>query len=176
MSLRVAGDAAPAIDAVIVAAEGLGGYLSARRDAGVEVRVPSARFRDAMAKIETLGEVTHRGVTATDVSDEFHDADVRLTNLRATRARLQELLSRAGSLGDTLTVERELERVAQEIDRLEGRLEYLKSRVAYSSLVVSVESRPKTGPVIVAKVPRRFVELPVKWLDEMGTDRLLTLR
>jgi hypothetical protein len=177
MGLRVDRDPAGAIDGVIAAAEAVGGYLSARRDAGVEVRVPSARFREAMAKIEPLGEVTHRSVSATDVSDEFHDAEVRLQNLRATRARLEGLLSHAGSLADTLAVEHELERVALEIDRLEGRLEYLKARVAYSSISVAVEARRVAPPTIsTGPAPKRFVDLPVAWLGELGVDRLLTFR
>ena len=128
-----------------------------------------------MTKIEPIGEVTHRSVAATDVSDEFHDAEVRLQNLRATRARLDALLAHAGSLADTLAVERELERVALEIDRLEGRLEYLKSRVAYSSIAVSVDSQPVAGPVVLGSAPKRFIALPVAWLGELGVDRLLTL-
>jgi hypothetical protein len=176
MNLRVEKDASGAIDAIIGAAESVGGYLAARRDAAVEVRVPSPRFRDAIAKIEPLGEVTHRSVAATDVSDEFHDAEVRLENLRATRDRLQALLAQKGTLADTLAVEHELERVAMEIDRLEGRLEYLKSRVAYSSIAVTVEARRAPQAVITTLAPKRFVELPVKWLAELGVDRLLTLR
>jgi hypothetical protein len=176
LSLRVTRDPSAAIDAIVAAAESLGGYLSARRDAFVEVRVPSARFREAMSKIEPLGEVTHRAVAATDVTDEFHDAEVRLANLRATRARLQELLAKSGSLADTLTVERELERVALEIDRLEGRLELLKARVALSTLSVSVEAHPSAPPVVAKGAPRKLVALPVKWLESLGTDRLLTLQ
>ncbi len=176
MNVRVEKDAAKSIDAIIGIAESFGGYLSARHDAAVEVRVPSAHFREAMARIEPLGEVTHRSVAATDVSDEFHDAEVRLQNLRATRARLEGLLSKSGTLADTLAVERELERVALEIDRLEGRLEYLKSRVAYSSIAVSVEARRAPEVVATKAAPKRFVELPVAWLGELGVDRLLTLR
>jgi hypothetical protein len=175
LDLRVR-DAAATIDAVIAAAESVGGYLSARQDDAVEVRVPSPRFRETMSKLEPLGEVAHRTVSAFDVTDEFHDAEVRLTSLRATRARLQELLQKAGSLAETLEVERELERVAQEIDRVEGRLELLKSKVAFSSLRVHVEAKPKGEAVAVVKKDKRSVDLPVKWLDEMGTDRLLTLR
>jgi hypothetical protein len=176
MALRVEKDAPGSIDAIIGIAESVGGYLAARRDASVEVRVPSARFREAMAKIEPLGEVTHRSVAATDVSDEFHDAEVRLQNLRATRARLEALLSHSGTLADTLAVEREFERVALEIDRLEGRLEYLKSRVAYSSIAVSVEAARPLEAKTTGAAPKRFVELPVTWLGELGVDRLLTLR
>jgi hypothetical protein len=167
-------EAPRAIDEVIAAAESVGGYLSSRDDATVNVRVPSPRFQEAMTKIAPLGDVTHRSVQASDVSDEFHDAEVRLQNLRATRARLEALLQRAGSLAETLSVERELERIALEIDRIEGRLEYLKAKVAYSSITVSVEAHAREIPS-ATRGPKRAVDLPVAWLGELGVDRLLTL-
>lgn len=174
LDLRVDKDAPASIDAIIRVAESVGGYLGSRNDAAVEVRVPSQRFREALGRIEPLGEVSHQSVTATDVSDEFHDAEVRLQNLRATRARLEELLTHSGTLSDTLAVERELERVSLEIDRIEGRIEYLKSRIAFSSIAVRVTA-VHVDPV-KGTVARRFVELPVAWLGELGVDRLLTLR
>ena len=70
--------------------------------------------------------------SADDVSEEFHDLEVRLGNLRATRTRLQEFLGRATGINDMLTVEKELERVALEIDHIEGRLEFLRTRAAMS--------------------------------------------
>lgn len=176
MALRVEKNTPVTLDAVVAIAESMGGYMAARQDERVEVRVPSARFRDALSKIEPLGEVTHRSVQATDVSDEFHDAEVRLQNLRATRARLEGLLGQSKTLVDTLAVERELERVAQEIDRLEGRLEFLKARIAYSSIAVAVEARESTEVAVTAAAPKRFVELPIDWLGELGVDRLVTLR
>ncbi len=108
------GEVALTIDKAISLAESLGGYLAGRKDTSVQVRVPSARFRDAFTHLEKLGEVLHRGVTADDVSEQYSDLEVRLTNLRATRQRLQELLARAGAIPDVLQVEKELERVAAE--------------------------------------------------------------
>jgi hypothetical protein len=174
MSLSVQGDGSKAIESVLAVSESLGGYLSSRSDNALQVRVPSARFQEAMTKVGALGEVTHRHVSTSDVSDEFHDVEVRLANLRATRTRLQELLSRSGSLVETLTVERELERVTRDIDQIEGRLEYLKSHVAFSTLDVTVDARPRSDAVAKSG-PHRFVDLPVKWLEEMGEGRLLTL-
>ncbi|HEY2509350.1 MAG TPA: DUF4349 domain-containing protein [Polyangiaceae bacterium] len=176
MALRVEKNTPATLDAVVAIAESMGGYMAGRQDDRVEVRVPSARFREALGKIEPLGEVTHRSVQATDVSDEFHDAEVRLQNLRATRTRLEGLLAQAKTLVDTLAVERELERVSQEIDRLEGRLEFLKSRIAYSSIAVTAEARQSTQVAVTALAPKRVVELPVDWLGELGVDRLVTLR
>jgi hypothetical protein len=170
------------IDKAIDVAESVGGYLGTRKDTSVQVRVPSGRFREAMTKMEALGAVTHRSVTAEDVSEEFHDAEVRLLNMRATRQRMQEFLAKANNMQDALTVERELERVAQEIDRLEGRMRFLKSRAAFSQITLNVAAKPKirpivaTGPVSTAPAKAPEVPLPVGWLDQLGAHRVLQLK
>jgi hypothetical protein len=165
------------LDGAIDAAEALGGYFAARNDASVQLRIPSARFRESLARLESLGAVTHRAIRASDVSEEHHDFEVRLANLRATRARMQELLSRAASMSDTLTVERELERVAQEIDGIEGKLAFLESHAAFSQIDLAVEAKPLPAVAQAADPPPpRLVDLPIPWLGALGVGRLLTLR
>ena len=54
--------------------------------------------------------------------------------------------TRTGKLSDVLEIERELARVREEIERMEGRLRYLKAHVATSSLTVTVhEPAPVVG-------------------------------
>jgi hypothetical protein len=172
-----------ALDAVVDAAESLGGHLDGRTNTTVVVKVPSARFREGMTKLEALGEVVDRNVTAEDVTEEFHDAEVRLENLRATRARLQEFLNRAANVQDALTVEHELERVAEEMDVLEGKVAFMKDRATWSQITVAVQPRPKTVPIAKPEQvppppppPPKLVELPVDWIDQIGIDRLLQLK
>src|SRR5262249_26617600 len=81
-----------------------GGYLGRREDALVQIRVPSARFREIVARIEQLGDVSHREVSVEDVSEQYHDLEVQLANLRAVRQRLQEFLNRAANVQDALAV------------------------------------------------------------------------
>jgi Domain of unknown function (DUF4349) len=174
-------DAIPkTIDKIIDVAESVGGHIASRKDQSVQIKVPSASFRDAMTKIEALGGVVNRSVTADDVSEEFHDLEVRLVNLRATRARLQEFLAKAPGINDMLTVERELERVAQEIDRSEGRLEFLRTRAAMSAITVGLTAKPKVVPIVVTPpsppAALRTVELPIPWLGGLGIDPLLSLQ
>lgn len=174
-------DAIPkTIDEVIDVAEGLGGHLAGRKDQSVQIKVPSASFREAMTKIEAIGGVVNRSVTADDVSEEFHDLEVRLGNLRSTRTRLQELLGKANGVQDMLTVERELERVALEIDRIEGRLEFLRTRASMSVISVALTPRPKVTPIVVVPPPspaaRAGIDLPIPWVGEVGIDPLLSLR
>jgi hypothetical protein len=173
-------DAIPkTIDKVIDIAESLGGHIAGRKDQSVTIKVPSASFREAMTKIDAIGGVVGRSVSADDVSEEFHDLEVRLGNLRATRTRLQEFLGKASGIQDMLTVERELERVALEIDRMEGRLEFLRTRAAMSVISVALTAKPKVVPIVVATPPtppRAGVDLPIPWVGEVGIDPLLSLR
>jgi hypothetical protein len=59
-----------ALEGVEQAARDAGGYLSVRLDASITVRVPRDHFDDAIARIEKLGDVTHRDIKAQDVTDE----------------------------------------------------------------------------------------------------------
>lgn len=171
-------DVAKTIDRIIDVAESVGGNLSGRKDNSVQIKVPSASFRDALTKIDALGGVTSRSVSADDVSEEFHDLEVRLTNLKATRARLQEFLAKAGAINDMLTVERELERVAQEIDHIEGRLEFLRTRAAMSTINVAIDAKAKSVAVVATdptKPKQATLDLPIAWIHDVGIDPLLSL-
>lgn len=164
------------IDRIIDLSESMGGRLQARRDDGVSIRVPSARFREAMTKLEALGMVVHRSVSAEDVSEEFHDAEVRLSNLQATRKRLQEFLAKANDIPSTLAIERELERVSQEIDQLEGRMRFLQARASLSTIDVQIGPKPHDQTIVARGAPRpKGLALPIDWLANLDADHLATL-
>jgi hypothetical protein len=147
----------------------LGGFLARRDNVSITVRVPVARFDEAVRRIEALGEVIHRKVTVDDVTEEFTDLEVRLKNLRAVRARLEKLLEKAKGVEEAVLLERELGRVAGEIDRIEGRMKLLRDRASYSTITVSLRERRREA--IGPRGPR----LPVDWLERLGLGRLLQL-
>jgi hypothetical protein len=172
----VVNDVPDAITQVIALATGSGGYLGRREDTLVQVRVPSARFREVVARVERLGDVTHREVSVEDVSEQYHDLEVQLANLRAVRQRLQEFLNRAANVQDALAVERELERVAGQIDRIEGQLRFLASRAAFSTITVNLTPRPTAGTLQPQRYGTPELVLPYPWLGELGLPRLLETR
>ena len=61
-----------------------------------------------------------------------------------------------------------MNRVASEIDRMEGRLKYLRDRAAFSTITVSFEPRRSVAPP-------PSVRLPFPWLQFPGLSRLLSL-
>lgn len=142
-----------AVARVRALAERLGGYVSntsilsgreEARQAILELKIPAARFEQALSGLTPLGRVESVNVEAQDVGEEFVDVTARVANARRMEERLVELLAtRTGRLEDVLTVERELARVREEIERYDGRLRYLRTRAATSTLTVTVHE-PQT--------------------------------
>ncbi|HMV31059.1 MAG TPA: DUF4349 domain-containing protein [Gemmatimonadales bacterium] len=117
------------------------------RTATLEIRVPAARFDDLVHGLAPVGKLEYVNISAQDVGEEFTDVTARVANARRLEGRLIELLAtRTGKLSDVLEIERELARVREEIERMEGRLRYLKAHVATSTLSITVhEPAPVVG-------------------------------
>jgi len=145
-----------AIGQVRALADRVGGYIANSqiqsgdnqvRSANIEIKVPANRFDALVTGLTPLGKVEYVNVSAQDVGEEFTDVTARVANSRRLESRLIELLAtRTGKLSDVLEIERELARVREEIERMEGRLRYLRAHVATSSLTVTVhEKAPLVG-------------------------------
>ena len=139
------------IEAVRKIAAAFGGYVgnvsmntgeNEVHSATLEVKIPTARFDDAVLGVKPLGKVESSSASATDVGEEFVDVSARIANSKRLEARLVALLStRTGKLEDVLAVERELARVREEIERSETRVRYLSTRIAMSTINVTVHEK-----------------------------------
>jgi Domain of unknown function (DUF4349) len=142
----------PALDLLRRTAARIGGFVGNAtiqtgrnqvRQATVEIKVPAGRFDDLTDGLRPLGKIEFLNVGAEDVSEEFVDLTARTANARRLEERLLELLAtRTGKLQDVLSVERELARVREEIERMEGRLRYLKARTQLSTLSIALHEPP----------------------------------
>lgn len=158
------------LSAVEEIAREAGGFLSKRERMAITIRVPSPSFDDVIKKLEKLGDVHDRNITASDVTDEFYDLEARLKSARAVQARLVELLAKANTVEESVVIERELGRVNQEVERFEGRLKLLRDQLAYSTITATF--RPKSTEIVNKQGSFR---LPGEWLDQLGLGRLLRL-
>lgn len=176
----------PALATLRVLAARVGGYVANTsvqagpaqyRQATLEIKVPAARFDDLVTGLEPIGKVEAVNVTAEDVGEEFVDVSARVSNAKRLENRLIELLAtRTGRLQDVLSVERELARVREEIERYEGRLRYLRTRSTMSTLSITVhEPVPVVGDpgsnVLVRALERawrNFVELVAGFIASLG--------
>ena len=142
----------PAIVQVRLLATRLGGYVASSgietgknqlRQADIELKIPAARFDEALSGLTRIGKLESVNVDAEDVGEEFVDVTARMDNAKRLERRLIDLLAtRTGKLKDVLDVEQSLARVREEIERYQGRIRYLAAHTAMSTLSVSVHEPP----------------------------------
>jgi hypothetical protein len=128
------------------------------RSATLELRVPTAQFDALVSALGGLGKVESVSATVQDVGDEYVDLGARVANARRVEARLVEMVAtRTGKLSEVLTVEQELRRVREEIERYEARLKWLERRTSLSSLDIAlheprplIDRQPGPGPLAEA--------------------------
>lgn len=111
----------------------------------IVVRVPAERFGDALADLESLGDVASESVSGQDVTQEFVDLQARLRNYVAQEAVLLKLMDEAQSVSDTIRVQNELQRVQLEVERLRGRITYLEDQTAMSTIELRVAEEGAVG-------------------------------
>ena len=172
----------PAIIKVRQMATQLGGYvanssISGGRDqvrsATLELKIPAARYDQAIGGLNSIGKVEAVNTSVEDVGEEFVDITARVANAKRLEERLVNLLAtRTGKLEDVLAVERELARVREEIERYEGRIRFLKTRAAVSTLSVTVHEpfpllgrTPGDNPIVgaIKQAWRNFVGF-IAWM------------
>ena len=177
----------PAILKIRQLAAQVGGYIANSsisggrdqiRQATLELKIPAPRYEQAVGSLSTIGKVETVNSTAQDVGEEFVDVTARVSNARRLEERLITLLStRTGKLDEVLRVERELARVREEIERYEGRLRYLSTRVATSTLTITVHepapilgNTPGVNPIAAAvrRAWRNFVALVASLIESLG--------
>lgn len=156
------------MDAIEVLAKATGGYLVARDDMTITIRVPASKFDGALDDIAEKGDELHRQVEVSDVTEQYNDLTIELKNAEAVRERLVVLLERAQKVEEALAVEAELARLTDKIERIKGRLKLLKELVAFSTVTVRFEARP------VERIDSK-VQLPFPWLKQLGLAELLSL-
>jgi hypothetical protein len=155
------------IAAVEKIAQDTGGYLSLKKDREITIRIPRAKFQAAVAAVDGVGDVLHRDIEAEDVTDEHVDTEIRIKNARAMQQHLTALLAKA-NVKEALEIEKELARVTQELELLEGRLKLLNDRIAFSTITVNFEPRGLT-------ITTQRVRLPFPWLNTLNLPTLLQL-
>jgi hypothetical protein len=175
----------PAMARVEQLARRLGGYVSnstvesgsqSLRQASLELKIPAARWNDAVSGLKPIGQLESQQTGSEDVGEEFVDVTARMTNARRLEGRLLDLLAnRTGRLEDVLLVEREIARVREEIERYEGRLRYLRTRAAVSTLTVRLHEpapvlAPGHSPILDAfrQAWRHFIDFIAGLIESLG--------
>lgn len=157
-----------AAKAFLAKVEAWGGFLQQQAGTTVTVRIPAEHFDEAFAAVTAAGRVLSESRKARDVTEEFVDLGIRVDNARRSRDRLVEILKVAKEVEDILRVEKELRRLTEEIERMEGRLKFLRDQVAMSTLRAEFQSVAEPPKVRRQRKWSRF-----GWINKVGANAVM---
>jgi hypothetical protein len=131
-------------DKAVEIANSSGGYISrsnstTRSDgkiAGGEliVRIPAKKFDPVLKSLKKLGKLKNLAISSEEVTSEFVDLQSRLRNWRAQEVVMLDLMERAKTISESISIQNNLQQIQMEIEQISGRLKYLDDRVNYSEI------------------------------------------
>lgn len=113
----------------------------------VAVKVLPENLDRFLQKIRGLGELKNQTLGTEDVTKAYFDTDARLKNARVMEQRLIDMLkTKTGKVSDLLQVEKELARVREEIEKMQGELKYWDSQVQFATVTISLAEKDMEEP------------------------------
>ena len=130
--------------------EAAGGHVQERVEQGgsdgeaasayLVVRIPSTEVTGTLAELKQLGTIENSSLTSTEVTSQVRDLDARIRALQISVARLEDLLSRAGSIADVVEAEQVLTQRQSELESLQSQAAGLAERVQMATFRLDLYS------------------------------------
>ena len=113
----------------------------------VVVKVLPDNLDRFLGKLRGLGELKNQGITTEDVTKAYFDTESRLKNARLMEQRLIEILkTKSKDVADLLEVEKELGRVREQIEQMQGELKFVDSQVAFATVTITLAEKNMNIP------------------------------
>lgn len=125
--------------------EELDGYLAdqelrreyRRKEMDATLRVPADRFKELVERInEGVDGLEQKRIEVKDVTRKFIDLQARSETKKELEERYKELLNETDSVDEILRIEKEIQKLRETIESIEGRLRHLKDWISMSTLEV----------------------------------------
>jgi hypothetical protein len=147
----------PALDALGAAATQVGGgYIATadstrqangKRHGTIVIKVLPDKLDAFLARLHDLGTIKSQNIGTEDVTKDYFDTDARLRNARRMEDRLLKILDEdKGKLSEILQVEKELGRVREDIEKMQGQLQLYDALVRYATVTVDLFEKDLKQP------------------------------
>lgn len=138
-------------------------YGNSLKYAAVTIGVPVDEFERTLVKLRDLAvRVVDEVASGDDVTEQYVDLQSQLTNLEATRARIQEFLRDAKTVDEALRINQELANIEAQIEQIKGRMNYLNDRSAFSTITINFE--PEFPVLTPTPTPTAYpTATPIPW-------------
>lgn len=147
------------------------GYGSDRelRRASMVIRIPADKLDGFLSAVSEIANVVARSENAVDVTSNYVDTEARIKSLRVEYETLLDLLSRAESLDNIITLQDRLSNVRYQIESYEAKLRSYDDLVAYSTVRLEINEVERETVVekegFGSEISRRFRES----LEDVGS-------
>ena len=136
------------------------------RSANITVRIPAENLDVFCDQVSDLGNVTYKNLYTRDVTLTYVDLESHVKALRTEQQTLMDLLEKAQSIEDIITIQSRLSNVLYEIESYESTLRTFDDQIAYSSVTLSIQEVQRETAVeketASEEIARRFKE---NWED-----------
>jgi hypothetical protein len=113
----------------------------------IVVKVLPENLDRFLQEIRGLGELKNQTLGTEDITKAYFDTDSRLKNARVMESRLIEMLKKkSDDINDLLQVEKELERVREQIEQMQGELKFWDSQVQFATVTISLAEKDMEEP------------------------------
>jgi anti-sigma factor RsiW len=113
----------------------------------IVVRVLPENLDHFLQKIRVLGELKNQTLGTEDVTKAYFDTDSRLKNARVIEQRMIDMLKKkSDDINDLLQVEKELGRVREQIEQMQGDLKYWDSQVQFATVTIQLTEKDMEEP------------------------------
>ena len=113
----------------------------------IVIKVVPQNLDRFLQKARGLGELKNQTLGTQDVTKAYFDTDARLRNAQRMEKRLLEMLEKkTGKVSDLLEVEKELARVRESIEQMQGELKYYDALVQYATVTISLAEKDLDEP------------------------------
>lgn len=117
------------------------------RYANMTVRIPQNRLDDFVGSVSDIGNVVRRSDSVNDVTMTYVDTESRRNALKTEYNRLLELMERAETLEEILTLEDRLTTLRYQLENLESQLRTMDNQVDYSTVHLTISEVQELTPV-----------------------------
>jgi len=108
----------------------------------IVVKILPANLDRFLLKLRALGEMKNQTLGTEDVTKAYFDTDARIRNSKRTEEQLLDILKKnTNRVSDLLQVEKELARVREQIEQMQGQLKYYDALVAYATVTISLREK-----------------------------------
>jgi hypothetical protein len=132
------------------------------RRADIVMRVPVLKFDSALKDVEKLGTVVNRSVSASDVTMQFNDIQLRFNTAVKVRERMYELLRRVEKVDERVKVLREISRLTGIIESFSSQMNYLRDKASLSTISMNLTAK-------VRDTSQRYISSPFRWIADLTT-------